>query len=94
MRSVSGQLLWATPQSRPDASFDACAVSNYGKEPIVRSILMDNRSVKRLQGNHVQLVFPELGDIRKLKVITSAEASHANLPYGASQGAILVLGRK
>ena len=55
LRSVSGQLLWATTQSRPDASFDACVVSNYGKEPIVKSILMANKSIKKLQGNHVQL---------------------------------------
>ena len=33
LRSISGQLLWVTSQTRPDASFDSCKVSNYRKNP-------------------------------------------------------------
>ena len=91
LRSISGQLLWATTHSRPDAAFDACTISNYGKEPTVRNILIANKGIKKLQGNQLRLVFPKLGDLRKLHIITYADAAHANLPSGASQGGILVL---
>ena len=36
------------------------------------------------------MLFPNLGDPKDLKVITYADASHANLPSGASQAGILV----
>ena len=32
LRSISGQLLWVTSQTRPDALFDSCRVSSYGKK--------------------------------------------------------------
>ena len=35
LRSLCGQLLWATTQTRPDATYNTCVVSNYGKEPAV-----------------------------------------------------------
>ena len=35
LRSISGQLLWATSQTRPDVAFEGCQVGNYGKHPTV-----------------------------------------------------------
>ena len=90
LRSISGQILWATSQTRPDATFDACITSNYGKNPTVRNIVQANKAIKKLQATRVQLVFPGLGNPDKLEVVTYADASHANLPSGASQGGIIV----
>ena len=35
LRSISGQLLWATSQTRLDVVFEGCQVGNYGKHPTV-----------------------------------------------------------
>ena len=86
LRSLSGQLLWATSQTRPDCAFDACMAGNYGKEPTVRSILLANKCVKKLKGENVKVLFIGLQDISDIKVVVYADASHANLPSGASQG--------
>ena len=90
LKSISGQILWATSQTRPDAMFDSCIASNYGKHPTVRNIIQANKVIKKLKSTQVKLVFPNLGDPQKLKVITYADAAHANLSSGASQGGLLV----
>ena len=49
LRSISGQLLWATSQTKPDVAFEGCQVGNYGKHPTVRNILEANKAVQKLQ---------------------------------------------
>ena len=90
LRSLSGQLLWATSQTRPDGAYYSCVVSNYGKEPTVRDILSANKAVKTIKSRDVRLFFPCLGDPKKIGVISFSDASHANLPSGASQGGFIV----
>ena len=90
LRSLSGQLLWATTQTRIDSAFNACMISNYGKNPTVNTLLMANKAVKKLKSEKVKLTFPNLGDVDKLEIVTYADASHANLPSGASQGGLIV----
>ena len=38
----------------------------------------------------MRLSFPGLGDPKKIKVVSFSDASHANLPSGASQGGFIV----
>ena len=90
LRSVSGQLLWATSQTRPDCAYYSCVVSNYGKEPTVRELVTANKAVKTMKSRDVQLKFPNLGNPDKIEVIVYSDASHANLPSGASQGGFIV----
>ena len=90
LRSASGQLLWASTQTRPDMSYDACIVSNYGKEPTVDNIIYANKAIRQMKSIELKLVFPYLGPIEELKIICFADASHANLPCGASQGAYII----
>ena len=85
LRSVSRQLLWVTSQTFPDASFDSCRVSNYGKNPKVKNLLEANKAVK-LQSSTLRLVYPDLRNPEYLKVIVYREVTHAGLPSGASQG--------
>jgi hypothetical protein len=91
LRSLSGQLLWATTQSRPDVAFDSCIVSNTGKHPTVHSIVAANKTVKKLKNSTLRMVFPNLGNPSQIRVVAYADASHANLPSGGSQGGTLVL---
>ena len=90
LRSVSGQLLWASTQTRPDISFDACVISNYGKGPTVRNILAANKAIKKLKSTTSKLLFPELGNPEEFKVLAYSDATHASLPSGASHGALIV----
>ena len=90
LRSVSGQLLWATSQTRPDCSYYSCVVSNYGKEPTVRNVVIANKAVKMIKSCDLRLSFPGLGDPAKIRVATFCDASHASLPSGASQGAYII----
>ena len=90
LRSLSGQLLWATSQTRPDCAYYSCVVSNYGKEPTVREIVTANKAVKTMKSRDVRLSFPGLGDPKQISVISYSDASHANLPSGASQGGYIV----
>ena len=90
LRSVSGQLLWASTQTRPDAAFDACQVSNYGSNATVKSLTEANKAVKKLKGDGLRIVYPSLGDVTMMKIVVYADGSHAALPSGASQGANIV----
>ena len=47
LRSISGQLSWVISQTRPNASFDSCRVSNYGKNTKVKNVLEANKAVKK-----------------------------------------------
>ena len=91
LRLVSGQLLWASTQTRPDASFNACITSNYGKEPTVRNVIVANKAIRQLKNNSSsKLQFPNLGNLERIKVLVYCDATHASLPSGASQGGLIV----
>ena len=87
LKSISGQLLWITSQTRPDASFDSCRLSR--KNPKVKNLLEASKAVTKLQST-LRLVYPDLGNPEYLKVIVKGDATHASLPSGASQDAQIV----
>lgn len=90
LRSVCGQLLWVTSQTRPDVSFEGCILSNYGKSGTVKSLVEANKAIKCLKSKEVQLVFPGLGNPDQLKVVAYGDGSHNSLPNGDSQGGHIV----
>ena len=49
-----------------------------------------NKAVKKLQSPTLRLVYLDLGNPEYLKVIVYGDATHANLPTRASQGAQIV----
>ena len=69
LRSISEQLLWVTSQICPDASFDSCRMSNYGKHPKVKNLLEANKAAKKLQCYILRLVYPDLVNPQYLKVL-------------------------
>ena len=90
LRSVCGQVLWATSQTRPDVAFEGCQISNYGNEATVKSILEANKAVRKLKNDSLKITYPSLGDPAAVKVVVYADGSHASLPNGASQGGSIV----
>ena len=79
--------MWVTSQIHPDASIDSCRVSNYGKNSKVKNLLEANKALKKLQSSTLWLVYPDLGKPEYLKFLVYGDATHANLPSGAPQGA-------
>ena len=77
-------------KTRPDCAYDACFVSNCGKDPTVIHLLCANKAVKKMKSTSVRVLFPKLGDVSKLHVVAFSDAAHANLPSGASQGGMVV----
>jgi hypothetical protein len=91
LRSLSGQMLWVTSQTRPDSAFETCMMSNAGKSPTVRMIKEANKAVRKMKNsNEVKITIPSVGKFEKMEVIVYGDASHANLPDGSSQGALIV----
>ena len=89
LKSICGQLQWATTQTRPDCSFETCMLSNQG-DMATHQILHDANKVMRKMTEPVAIVFPSVGTPEKVKVLVYGDGSHASLPNGASQGGSLV----
>ena len=91
LRSLSGQMLWVTSQTRPDATFGTCMMSNPGKNPSVKQIMEANKTVRKLKNyNKVVIQFRDIGSFEDLDIVVHGDASHASLPDGSSQGAFIV----
>ena len=91
LKSLSGQMLWVSTQTRPDMAFETCAMSNAGKKATIQAILDANKAVRKMKNtNYVKLKFPDLGQMAKAKIVVHADATYASLPDGSSQGAYLV----
>ena len=90
LRSICGQVLWVTSQTRPDSSFNGCLISNYGNDPKVKCLLEANKTVKKLKSDQLKIVYPNLGEPEKMRVVVYGDGSHASLMSGASQGGNIV----
>ena len=90
LRSVCGQLQWATSQTRPDVAFETCRLSNSLKNATVSHLIRANKVIRKLKSTPVSVLFPQLGDPGSLSVIGFGDASHGSLPSGASQGGVIV----
>ena len=49
-----------------------------------------NKVIRRLKNESLRIVYPSLGQPKKIKVIVYGDGSHASLPSGASQGGNIV----
>ena len=87
LRSLIGQLAWISSQTRPDVAFDVCQLSVNFKNATVKDLMKVNKCIKKLKSENVFLKFPDLGDLKKAKLLAYADASFNNLGNGASQGA-------
>ena len=91
LKSLSGKMLWVTSQTRPDIAFATCMMCNAGPEATVNDILEANKAVRKMKNsNDVKINYRKLGNMKDVKLIVYADASHANLNDGSSQGAFIV----
>ena len=91
LRSLSGQMLWVTSQTRPDSAFGTCMMNNPGKNPTVKQIKEVNKTVRKLKNsNNVMIKIPNVRSFDEIEVLVHGDASHASLADGSSQGAFIV----
>ena len=89
LKRLSGQMLWASTQTRPDVSFETCVMSNMGKHPTVKKLHEANKALTKLKSRVVNMKFPHLGKLNELKVISYSDATYASLADGSSQGGVI-----
>ena len=90
LKSLGGQLLWASSQTRPDISYEACQISNMGKNPTIKNIHNANKALSKLKSKKVEIKFPKLTNLNRLRIVCFSDATHASLPDGGSQGGFIV----
>ena len=84
LRSLIGQLNWIANQSRPDLSFDVLQLGNRIKNAKVKDITLANKVLRKLKLHECKLLFPDLGDLPKLKLVLYNDAACANPCDGVS----------
>lgn len=83
-------MMWVASQTRPDVSFETCAMSNTGKSPTVKMLFEANKAVTKLNSKKVEIKFPNLGSPRDLKILAFPDATYGSLEDGSSQGAFMI----
>ena len=90
LRMIVGQLNWLSGISRPDISFRVSEISSAIKEAKVSDLFKANKVLKYLKNTQSYIQFPNLSNIRNLRIVMYSDASYNNLPDGGSQGGHLV----
>ena len=91
-----GHANWLASQTRPDISFDVLNLScDINKNPVVSHLIEANKMIRKIKNKESKLVFPNVGTVDDLKIVAFTDASHANLPDGASStgGYVILLVR-
>ena len=89
LRSLIGQFLWASSQTRPDVAdvaFKASCLASNLNESTVQTVLDANKVVRQLKAEPVQLMFQPLGNRDVTKLVIYSDFSSGNLPDGGTQG--------
>ena len=58
LKSVCGQLLWVSNNTRPDVAFEISTLSNGGKNTTVNDIVRINKLIKNLKHERVVVKYP------------------------------------
>ena len=90
LKGLVGQLQWVSKQTRPDIAFSTCQLSTRMKNADVNDVKAANKQVIKLKQNAVNLEIPHTGSLEGTKFHVYSDASHGNLPSGASQGGFIL----
>ena len=89
LRTVCGQLLWVSTQTRPDVAYATCFASNSVTEGTIADLKMVNKTVKFLEKNPLTLRFKKLL-LPESVLVVFCDASYGNLKDGSSQGGFII----
>ena len=88
-KSLVGQFIWLSTQTRPDIAFDVCELSTLSKRATV-SDLMRLKVISRVTTDHIKLCFPKMMNMSNCSIECYSDASFANLEGGGSQGGFII----
>ena len=89
LRTVCGQLLWVSTQTRPDLAYATCFASNCVNNGTVADLKMVNKAVKFLKREPLTIKFRKVSLCESL-VVVFCDASFGNLRDGSSQGGFII----
>ena len=78
LRTVCGQLLWVSTQTRPDVAYATCFASNCVAQGTIADLKMINKSVKFIQKNPLSVKFRKIS-LSKTVLVVFCDASFGNL---------------
>lgn len=90
IKSVCGQLLWVSNNTRPDMSYETSTLCNLGSHGTVSDLLRVNKVINNMKQDKVVIKYPNLGSPDKWSLSVFSDSSFANLPDGSSQGGFIV----
>ena len=90
VKSVCGQLLWVSNNTRPDMSYDTSTLCNLGTNGTVQDLLKVNKVIRTMKQDKVVVKYPNLGSPDRWSLSVFSDASFANLPCASSQGGFIV----
>ena len=89
LRTVCGQLLWVSTQTRPDVAYATCFASNCVAQGTIADLKMINKSVKFIQKNPLSVKFRKIS-LSKTVLVVFCDASFGNLRDSSSQGGFII----
>nr|XP_039274020.1 uncharacterized protein LOC120347974 [Styela clava] len=84
VRSLLGQILWVSNQTRPDVSFASSTLTSALKNCSVKTVIEVNKIVRQLKAQKVTLKFPAIHD-NEVRFLVYSDASCGNLSDGGTQ---------
>ena len=91
LRSLVGQLNWASTQTRPDMAYVTSMIGSSIKNGTVEDLLLKtNKSVKKMQAEQVSINFQRIGKITETKFVGFADAAFGDLKGNESQGGLII----
>ena len=81
-RRLTGQLSWASENTRPDISFDVRELSTRNKAATYEDLKIANKVLRKAQLENVPIKFRKLGNWKNLKIVTFTDASYRNVENG------------
>ena len=86
MRSLCGQMLWVSSQTRPDMAYYTCIASTTLNSATIGDLKLVNKSIDYMKKNKLTLRYPKL-DLSIVSIVVFCDAAYGNLRDGSSQGA-------
>ena len=92
-RSIVGKLNWLVQGTRPDLSFALIDLSTKFKNATTEHLKEAYRAIKKVFSEEVQILYPDVGDIKAWTIYMYCDASFANLQGDSScSGYIVFIG--
>ena len=81
-RALTGQLSWASENTRPDIAFDVRELATRNKSATLEDLKTANKVLKKAQFDDVKVKYSHLGSWEDLKILGYTDSSYKNAELG------------